>query len=50
MVDEMDKCSDNQVFLSFLGMLRNKYLSRNTGEDFTFKSVILAGVYDVILY
>ncbi len=47
MVDEMDKCSDNQVFLNFLGMLRNKYLARNTGEDFTFKSVILAGVYDV---
>ena len=47
MVDEMDKCSDNQVFLNFLGMLREKYLSRNAGEDFTFKSVILAGVYDV---
>jgi len=46
-VDEMDKCSDNQVFLNFLGMLREKYLSRNSGEDFTFKSVILAGVYDV---
>lgn len=47
MVDEMDKCSDNQVFLNFLGMLREKYLSRNVGEDYTFKSVILAGVYDV---
>ena len=47
MVDEMDKCSDNQVFLNFLGMLREKYMSRNAGEDFTFKSVILAGVYDV---
>lgn len=47
MVDEMDKCSDNQVFLNFLGMLRDKYQSRNAGEDFTFKSVILAGVYDV---
>lgn len=46
-IDEMDKCSDNQVFLNFLGMLRDKYLSRNKGEDFTFKSVILAGVYDV---
>jgi len=46
-VDEMDKCSDNQVFLNFLGMLREKYLSRNEGEDYTFKSVILAGVYDV---
>ena len=47
MLDEIDKCSDNQVFLNFLGMLREKYLSRNAGEDFTFKSVILAGVYDV---
>ena len=47
MVDEMDKCSDNQVFLNFLGMLRDKYLERNIGEDYTFKSVILAGVYDV---
>jgi len=47
MVDETDKCSDNQVFLNFLGMLRDKYLLRNAGKDFTFKSVILAGVYDV---
>ena len=47
MIDEMDKCSANQVFLNFLGMLRDKYLSRNEGEDYTFKSVILAGVYDV---
>lgn len=47
MIDEMDKCSDNQVFLNFLGMLREKYLMRNIGKDFTFKSVILAGVYDV---
>lgn len=47
MVDEMDKCSDNQVFLNFLGMLREKYLLRTAGKDFTFKSVILAGVYDV---
>ncbi len=28
-------------------MLRNKYLSREMGKDYTFKSVILAGVYDV---
>jgi len=47
MIDEMDKCSDNQVFLNFLGMMREKYLSRNASEDYTFKSVILAGVYDV---
>ena len=27
-IDEVDKSSDNQLFLSFLGMLRNKYLMR----------------------
>lgn len=47
MVDEMDKCSDNQVFLNFLGMLREKYLARSAGDDYTFQSVVLAGVYDV---
>ena len=46
-IDEVDKSSDNQLFLSFLGMLRNKYLMREMDEDFTFKSVVLAGVYDV---
>ena len=47
LIDEVDKSSDNQLFLSFLGMLRNKYLLRNEGEDVTFQSVILAGVYDI---
>ncbi|MBP2033790.1 hypothetical protein J2Z42_002497 [Clostridium algifaecis] len=47
MVDEVDKSSNNQLFLSFLGMLRNKYLLRNAGKDRTFHSVILAGVHDV---
>ena len=47
-IDEVDKSSDNQLFLNFLGMLRNKYLDRNReGMDFTFHSVILAGVYDI---
>ena len=47
-IDEVDKSSDNQLFLSFLGMLRNKYLLRNMeGVKSTFHSVILAGVYDV---
>lgn len=27
MVDEVDKCSENQVFLNFLGMLCEKYLA-----------------------
>ena len=46
-IDEVDKSSNNQLFLSFLGMLRNKYLQRSEGEGITFKSVILAGVYDI---
>lgn len=47
MIDEVDKSSNNQLFLSFLGMLRTKYLDRNRGKDATFHSVILAGVHDV---
>ncbi|MBF0224812.1 MAG: AAA family ATPase [Desulfobacterales bacterium] len=47
LIDEVDKSSNNQLFLNFLGMLRNKYLLRNQGEDQTFHSVILAGVHDV---
>ena len=46
-IDEVDKTSDNQIFLNFLGMLRNKYIKRQEGLDYTFKSVILAGVYDI---
>lgn len=47
-IDEVDKSSDNQLFLSFLGLLRNKYLARDiAGLGSTFHSVILAGVYDV---
>lgn len=46
-IDEVDKSSDNQIFLNFLGMLRTKYLDRNKGVDKSFKSVILAGVYDI---
>ncbi len=47
MIDEVDKSSDNQIFLSFLGLLRNKYLEQQKNRDDTFYSVILAGVYDV---
>lgn len=46
-IDEVDKFSNNQLFLSFLGMLRSKYLSRQIEMDYTFKSVILAGVHDI---
>jgi len=47
LIDEVDKSSNNQLFLSFLGTLRNKFLDSAAGKDTTFHSVILAGVYDV---
>lgn len=47
MIDEVDKSSDNQIFLSFLGLLRDKFLERQKGKAHTFYSVILAGVYDI---
>ena len=47
-IDEVDKSSDNQLFLNFLGMLRNKYLEREReGVNCTFHSMVLAGVCDV---
>ena len=45
MIDEVDKSSNNQLFVSFLGMLRDKYLNRKL--DKTFHAVVLAGVHDV---
>ncbi|MEZ3437183.1 MAG: AAA-like domain-containing protein [Lachnospiraceae bacterium] len=45
-IDEVDKSSDNQMFLNFLGVLRELYLERAMGTV-TFKSVILASVHDV---
>ena len=48
MIDEVDKSSDNQLFLNFIGMLRDLYLMRDKqGMNYTFHSVILAGVYDI---
>ena len=44
-IDEVDKSSNNQLFVSFLAMLRNKYLARK--EQKTFHSVVLAGLHDV---
>jgi len=46
-IDEVDKTSNNFIFIKFLGMLRDKYLRRNAGDDNSFQSVILAGVYDI---
>ena len=47
MIDEVDKASNHEVFLHFLGMLRNKFNERKGGTGATFHSVILAGVHDI---
>jgi hypothetical protein len=47
LVDEVDKSSNNQLFLDFLGLLRHKFLNRDNPADYTFHSVVLAGVHDV---
>lgn len=44
-IDEVDQASNHKVFLDFLGVLRDKYLKRESRP--TFRSVILAGVYDI---
>jgi len=46
-IDEVDKTSNNVIFLNFLSILRSKYLNFINGEDNTFHSVVLAGVYDI---
>lgn len=47
MIDEVDRVSDDRLMLQLLGLLRDKYIQREDGRDHTFKSVILAGVYDI---
>ena len=44
-VDEVDSAANNQVFLDFLAQLRGYYIDRDRSA--TFRSVILAGVYDI---
>ena len=46
-IDEVDKASNNKLFINFLGILRSLYLSRAVDDSTTFKAVILAGVYDI---
>jgi hypothetical protein len=46
-IDEADKATVNQVFLDFLGILRDKYMTRTMHDEPTFKSVILASVHDI---
>lgn len=45
MIDEIDSAADHQVFLDFLSQLRGYYIDRDKSP--TFRSVILAGVYDI---
>lgn len=45
MVDEVDQAGDHGIFITFLGLLRKKFLARKRQP--AFQSVILAGVYDV---
>jgi hypothetical protein len=45
LIDEVDKSSNNEIFIHFLGMLRNKYLQQELLP--TFQSVILAGLHDI---
>ena len=45
MVDEVDSAANNQVFIDFLAQLRGYYIQRD--DKPTFRSVILAGVYDI---
>ena len=45
LIDEVDKSSNNQLFINFLAMLRNKYLAQEYVP--TFHAVILAGLHDI---
>jgi len=47
LIDEVDKISNNQLFMDFLSVLRVKYLNAAEGTGKTFHSVILSGVHDV---
>lgn len=47
LIDEVDASSSHLPFLSFLGMLRTKYLNRLSPQHATFHSIVLAGVHDI---
>ena len=44
-IDEVDQAGNYEAFIKFLGLLRDKFLNRDSWP--TFHSVILAGVYDI---
>lgn len=45
LIDEVDQASNYASFIKILGVLRDKFLNRD--NEPTFKSIILAGVYDI---
>lgn len=47
LIDEVDKSSDNQLFVSFLGMLREQYIAADRVGAPSFLSVVLVGIHDV---
>ena len=47
LIDEVDQSSKSDIFLKFLGVLRDKYIKAQQNLDFTFHNVILVGVHDI---
>ncbi len=47
LIDEVDKASNNQVFVSFLASLRDRFLKSQEKKITVFHSVVLLGVHDV---
>ena len=47
LIDEVDANKDYDAFLNFLGMLRNRYLSRFLPHKSAIHSVVLAGVHNI---
>ena len=47
LIDEVDQSSKSEVFLKFLGVLRDKYIKAQYELDFSFHNVILVGVHDI---
>ena len=47
LIDEVDSAKNNQVFIDFLGLLRDGYIAREVDDIPFFQSVILVGVTDV---
>ncbi len=47
LIDEVDASSNYKPFLTFLAILRVKFLQRYVRSNYTFHNVILAGVHDI---